>query len=108
MPFVITRIGVVLAIVILTAGCGSARPGPAQLTPNLTVSEKDGGGQITLEVGQFVLVRLTAGAGYKPLVEADQCELGSPCTARHPADVPRSSARTAAGGDLCWFVRFVE
>jgi hypothetical protein len=66
MPVVITRIGVVLAIVILTAGCGNARPGPAQLTPNLTVSEKDDGGQITLEVGEVVLVRLTAGAGYNP------------------------------------------
>jgi hypothetical protein len=66
MPVVITRIGVVLAIVILTAGCGNARPGPAQLTPNLTVSEKDDGGQITLEVGQVVLVRLSAGAGYNP------------------------------------------
>jgi hypothetical protein len=66
MPVVITRIGVVLAIVILVAGCGNARQSLAQLAPNLTVSEKDDGGKITLEVGQVVLVRLTAGAGYNP------------------------------------------
>jgi hypothetical protein len=66
MPVVITRIGVVFVIVILMVGCGNARPKPAQLSPNLTVSEKDDGGQITLQVGQVLLVRLTAGAGYNP------------------------------------------
>src|SRR5258708_21093419 len=64
MPVVITRIGVAFAIVILMVGCGIARPDSAQLSPNLTVSEKDDGGQITLQVGQVVLVRLAASVGY--------------------------------------------